>query len=145
MSCPLSAVKYEIGTIYFPQVVIVPRLLLARASTPLTDQTSVSRPAALDMDMYEINSRRRNRRANTRHTQPDDYPFKSIPNLSIGDYDSRDFYSLAPAVYNTLEGQRSGLYRSLDTEKMYRSLGYIPCSDTAQHRHAEEEVQPSKK
>ena len=96
------------------------------------------------MDMYEINSRRRNRRA--KPAQTEDYPFKSIPNLSVGDYDSRDFYSLAPGVYNTLETvDRGGLYRSLDNDKMYRSLGYIPSSDTAKPRRYQEEVQPTKK
>ena len=110
------------------------------------DQTSVPvpDPSPLDMDMYEINSRRRNRRV--KPAQAEGYQFKSIPNLSVGDYDSREFYSLAPGVYNTLETvDRSTVYRSLDNEKMYRSLGYIPSSDTARARQYEEEVQPTKK
>ena len=101
------------------------------------------------MDMYEINSRRRNRRAG-RRIQPDDYPFKSIPNLSVEDYDCRDFYSLAPGTpggCRTLEtrDRPSGLYRSLDNAKMYRSLGYIPSTDQGQLSQYEEEVKPTKR
>ena len=103
------------------------------------------------MDMYEINSRRRSKRGNRKlAAREEEFPFKSIPNLNLGDYDCRDFYSLAPVApgYNTLEtgGDRSSMYRSLDNNKMYRSLGYIPSADTsAQHQHYMEEVKPTKK
>ena len=98
--------------------------------------------------MYEINSRRRTKRSNRKLAgREDEFPYKSIPNLNMGDYDCRDFYSLAPG-YSTLEtgGDRSSMYRSLDNTKMYRSLGYIPSADTsAQPQHYMEEVKPTKK
>ena len=100
------------------------------------------------MDMYEINSRRRSKRGNRKlATREEEFPYKSIPNLNLGDYDCRDFYSLAPG-YNTLEtgGDRGGgVYRSLENNKMYRSLGYIPSADTGQPQHYMEEVKPTKK
>ena len=101
------------------------------------------------MDMYEINSRRRSKRGNRKlAAREEEFPFKSIPNLNLGDYDCRDFYSLAPVApgYNTLEtgGERGSVYRSLDNTKMYRSLGYIPSAETGP-QHYREEVKPTKK
>ena len=110
-------------------------------------QTSVQCEASSNMDMYEINSRRRSKRGNRKlAAREEDFPYKSIPNLNLGDYDGRDFYSLAPG-YNTLEtgGERSSVYRSLDSNKMYRSLGYIPSADSTHPQHYMEEVKPTKK
>ena len=143
-----SAIKYEIGTLDFPQVVNVPRLLVWRVPLPLTDwltmfQTSVLCPTSSSMDMYEINSRRRSKRGNRKlASREEEFPFKSIPNLNMGDYECRDFYSLAPG-YNTLE--TGGGQRSLDNSKMYRSLGYIPSADTGHPQHYMDDVKPTKK
>ena len=94
------------------------------------------------MDMYEINSRRRSKRGNRKlASREEEFPFKSIPNLNMGDYECRDFYSLAPG-YNTLETEGGGEHRSLDNSKMYRSLGYIPSADP---QHYMEDVKSTKK
>jgi len=66
--------------------------------------------------MYEINRRRRSRSRS--RTKQQENTFKSIPNLSLGPEYAEGLYS-----YNGLEA---------NTDRMYRSLGYIPDTDTAQ-------------
>ena len=63
------------------------------------------------MDMYEIN-RRRGPRGRKKHENT----FKSIPNLSIQEYND-EYFSFTPGY---------DFDREEDTSRMYRSLGYIP-------------------
>jgi len=64
--------------------------------------------------MYEINRRRRSR---SRTKNREENAFKSIPNLSLG----QEYY----------EGDHILSGREADPGRMYRSLGYIPDTDTA--------------
>ena len=64
--------------------------------------------------MYEINRRRRSR---SRTKTWEENTFKSIPNLSLGQ-------DLNLGGYNLTGGEA-------DPGRMYRSLGYIPDTDTA--------------
>ena len=66
--------------------------------------------------MYEINRRRRSRSRS--RTKQQENTFKSIPNLCLGPEYAEGLYS-----YTGLEA---------NTDRMYRSLGYIPDTDTAQ-------------
>ena len=64
--------------------------------------------------MYEINRRRRSR---SRTKNREENAFKSIPNLSLG----QEYH----------EGDHILSGREADPGRMYRSLGYIPDTDTA--------------